>query len=120
MQSPMNLEHISRPVDAFRQQVARAGNNVVRQSRQLGANALRSSAETLVAAARRLDGLAEQLTDETASVDGQARGSAAGAASAVSSGTILNLDQPAAEQDAREEPSFRAEEVAAKKRAARR
>jgi hypothetical protein len=121
METQMNLEPVSRPVDAFREQVLRVGSNVVSRSRRLGATALRTSAEKLVVTAQRLNGLAEQLEAEPVATEGAATEGASPASEAsiaseatVSSGTVLDTAEP---PDS--EPT-RAEEVAAKKRAARR
>ncbi len=57
----MEFETVRKPIDAFRAEVERLGTSWTKEGRYLGAVALRSSAQRLVATAERLDDLAAKL-----------------------------------------------------------
>jgi hypothetical protein len=52
-------------LDTVRERLARVGQSIVPGARQLGITALRSSADTLLATAEKLDGLAARLEEST-------------------------------------------------------
>jgi hypothetical protein len=60
------METLTNPttaLDTVRERLARVGQSIVPGARQLGVTALRSSADTLLATAEKLDGLAARLEE---------------------------------------------------------